>query len=348
MTTDLRRRNGGFTLVELMIALVLGLIVVGGSLALFVTQRVTNRMSGQMSDVQAEGRIAMDGMARDIRAAGDFGCWPVANPIDGRLNQMVFDVTKGGIKAYLNGTTLPAAGAADAPYGLDVVRAANPDANSGVLVVTGINGTLTRTSDDMADGTVDVVVKTPLEPFKAHDIAVVTDCVNWAKFQVTDVLAGSADKVNLKHAGGALSGVWGQGNQDGNIGAKFRKDSSVGRLDSVWWFIGTVNNQKGLYRLSARDGAPALVSARIYAMQLTYDLDTNDDAIADDLDNKASDVGLTDWPKVRSVSLQMLVQSEKTADAGGKVSVTEFAGVTVPTDKYLYLPLQMNVAVRNQ
>ena len=347
MTTDLQRRESGFTLVELMISLVLGLIVIGGSLAMFASQRVTTRLSGEMTDVQADGRLALDAMARDLRAAGDFGCWPVANPIDGRLNSMVFDVTKGGIVGY-TAATLALANSSTAPNGVDAVKAV-ADGVSAAVALTGVNGTLTNLSADMAGESDGLSVKTPVEPFKANDVAVITDCINWAKFQVTDVAAGAADSVKLLHAGGVLP-AYGGGNKDGNLGASFRKDSTVGRLDTVWWFIGTVDKQKGLYRLSARDGAPVLVSKRIYAIDLAYDIDVNDDGVvaAADTGKKASDLLAADWPRVRSVNIQMLLQSEKTADAGGKVAVTSFAGVTVPTDKRVYLPLQMNVALRNQ
>ena len=216
------------------------------------------------------------------------------------------------------------------------------------MAFTGVNGTLTNLAADMAGESDFLLVKKPVEAFKANDVAVVTDCINWAKFQVTDATAGTAaETVKLAHAGGALS-AYGGGNKDGNLGAVFRKDSTVGRLDTVWWFIGSIDGTKGLYRLSARDEVPVLVSRRIYAMQLTYDIDSNDDLIIDATGKGASELATTDWPRVRSLNIQMLVQSEKTAEGGGKTSVTSFAGVTVPSDKHLYLPLQMNVALRNQ
>ncbi len=343
--TDRRRQVAGFTLVELMIALVLGLIVIGGSLALFVSQRVTSKMSGQMVDIQAEGRIALDALARDLRAAGDFGCWPVSNPIDGRLNKMVFDVYKGGLRGFDNGTAVQAAANSLNLYGLADVKAASPD-DSSVVMLTGIAGSLTSTATDMTSEHDDLVVKAPVQDFKANDVAVVTDCVNWVKFQVTDVTAGSAaDTVNLAHEG-HTSTAWGGGNQFSALGASFRKDSTVGRLDSVWWFIGTVGQKKGLYRFSPRDGTPILVSDKILGMQVVYDVDSNADGVADALGKKASEV--TDWTQVRSASVQMLLRSSATVSGGGSTTVTSFAGVTVPSDNHVYMPLQMAVALRNQ
>jgi type IV pilus assembly protein PilW len=337
-------RQTGFTIIELMIALVLGLIVIGGSLALFASQRATSGLSAQMSDVQAEGRVALDALARDFRAGGDFGCWPVSTPIDGRMNQTVFNEYAGGVVGYDAGSGLPAT--STTLYGLSTVRAALPS-DSSVVILTGVNGTLTQLAQDMTTQADNLVVTTPKTAFAAHDVAVVTDCITWAKFQVTDVTAASSTTTSLAHTGGVLSDVWGQGNVDGNLGAVFKKDSTVGRLDSVWWYVGASG---GLYRMSARDGAPVLVSKRVYAMKITYDVDSDSNGViaSSERGKTASSLASTDWPKVRGATIQLLMRSEKIADSGVPSTYTTFAGVTIPSDKHVYLPLQVSVALRNQ
>ncbi len=345
MTNNLSGRQGGFSLVELMIALVLGLMVVGGSLAVFAGQRATTRLSGEMSDVQADGRVALDALSRDARAAGDFGCWPVANPIDGRLNAMAYDVKKGGIRGYTTGAngTL----AASDLVGAELVRNASPE--QGVVAFTGIFGALSTMALDMANESAVVTVARSADSFKVGDVAVVTDCINWAKFQVTSVVPDSQDptRVNLAHAGGAMS-VYGGGNKSGALGAAFKRDSTVGSLDTVWWFIGTIDGVRGLYRLSGRGGSPVLVSSKVHAMQLSFNVDADGNAVIDKKAVAAADVKEAEWPAVLSLSAQLLMRSDKPANAGSKLEVQEFAGVKVPADRHLYLPLQVNVALRNQ
>lgn len=364
--TESRRSQTGFTIVELMISLVLGLIVVGGSLALFMTQRVTSKMAGQMVDVQAEGRVALDALARDLRSAGDFGCWPVSNPIDARLNQMVFDVYQGGIRGFDSGSALgsntaassatsasassaasssASSSSASSLYGVASVRAASPE-DSSVLALTGVFGTVTTTAADMGSETGAVVVKTPVQPLKANDVLLITDCVNWVKFQVTAATPGdTAGTLSLTHEAG-VTNAWGRGNQNGALGASFKKDSTVGRLDTIWWFIGTVNEKRGLYRLSPRDGVAVLVSDKVQALELRYDVDSNSDGVADQLDRSAADV--SDWTQVRSASIRMLMRSDSMVSGSNGTTVTSFAGQSVPADKHLYMPLQMTVALRNQ
>jgi prepilin-type N-terminal cleavage/methylation domain-containing protein len=60
-------RQTGFTLVELMIALVLGLIVAGGIMSVFVQGRQSYRVDEQIARMQDEARFALDELSRDIR-----------------------------------------------------------------------------------------------------------------------------------------------------------------------------------------------------------------------------------------------------------------------------------------
>lgn len=64
------RRQRGLTLLELMVALVLGLLVSGGIVALFSATSQTNRVQAALSRVQENGRFAMGRMEADLRMAG--------------------------------------------------------------------------------------------------------------------------------------------------------------------------------------------------------------------------------------------------------------------------------------
>ncbi len=64
----------GVTLIELMVALVLGLVVSGAALALFMTNRQTYVASENMDRIQEASRIAFELMARDLREADGNPC----------------------------------------------------------------------------------------------------------------------------------------------------------------------------------------------------------------------------------------------------------------------------------
>lgn len=67
-------RMAGVTLIELMIALVLGLLVSAAALGVFSSNRETFRSTENMSRLQENARVAFELMSRDIREAGGIPC----------------------------------------------------------------------------------------------------------------------------------------------------------------------------------------------------------------------------------------------------------------------------------
>ncbi|XOF32946.1 MAG: prepilin-type N-terminal cleavage/methylation domain-containing protein [Candidatus Electrothrix sp. YB6] len=62
--------NGGFTLVELMVAMVISGLVIAGIIGVYTIQQRSYTVQEQVSELQQKGRSALDFMARDIRMAG--------------------------------------------------------------------------------------------------------------------------------------------------------------------------------------------------------------------------------------------------------------------------------------
>lgn len=74
MVNSISSRNGqrseaGFTLVELMIGMLLGLILTGGVITLFVQSRQSFQVDENVARMQSQARFALDELARDIRMA---------------------------------------------------------------------------------------------------------------------------------------------------------------------------------------------------------------------------------------------------------------------------------------
>ena len=61
-------------MIEMMIALVLGILVVGGVVAVFLANRQSYETNQGLAQIQDEARTAFTLMARDIRQAGLTGC----------------------------------------------------------------------------------------------------------------------------------------------------------------------------------------------------------------------------------------------------------------------------------
>ncbi|WFM70965.1 prepilin-type N-terminal cleavage/methylation domain-containing protein [Halomonas sp. CKK8] len=79
------KSNGGFSLVELMVAMVIGLIIILGAGQLFLTAFQTNRQVETLSEKQAAVNFAVEVLMRDIRRADWSSVAPessVSSPVD--------------------------------------------------------------------------------------------------------------------------------------------------------------------------------------------------------------------------------------------------------------------------
>ncbi|MGY0650512.1 PilW family protein [Luteimonas sp. A537] len=139
------RRQGGATLIELMIALLLGLVVVAAASGLFLTNKRVYASTETLNRIQENSRVSFEIMSRDIREAGGNPC--------GANSTIVNQLTTGdnawweqygdGIRGYEAGTTAPGTARVSGTDAIDIHLGAggnisvithdNPSAN---LIVT--------------------------------------------------------------------------------------------------------------------------------------------------------------------------------------------------------------------
>ena len=216
--TGLRlKRVAGFSLIELMLALTLGVVMTAGIVQLFVgNQRTFTVLNGQ-SRLQENGRFSLEFISRAARTAGYFGCAPeinkVANNLNGTWNQIFeFDVTT-PVEGFegSDGTFSPAL--TTLPRTIGGVSANVYIAGNGIDTTTILPGTdvlvlrhvrvpgvnLAETLQPTGDPV--VVATGGVSPFAQNDIVLVSDCEQGALFRVTGV-AVAADEATLSHAVG--------------------------------------------------------------------------------------------------------------------------------------------------
>ena len=68
------RRMSGMSLIELMVAMVLGLVVLGAAFAVFMSNQATFRANEDINRMQENARVAFEMISRDIRAGGGSAC----------------------------------------------------------------------------------------------------------------------------------------------------------------------------------------------------------------------------------------------------------------------------------
>jgi len=230
MRTNLapRRKAQGFTLVELMIALVIGLLVVAAAGSLFLSNRRVYASTESVNRIQENQRTAFEMMARDIREAG-------GNPCSRNLVNMLDTSKPSGSywTGWMQGVTGTdgGAGADDLTLSLAngssiaVTSADNPSANIGVSSVGSI---------------------------QPNDIVMVCNAEVASIFQVTQI--DSSGGISLQHNSGS-------GNP-GNLQKPFQVDQTTydsnpsGNAAGYCFLPGTPANSNCLNKPS---GSPAQV-----------------------------------------------------------------------------------------
>jgi type IV pilus assembly protein PilW len=170
-----RRKQSGISLIEILIAMMLGLVLTGGIMQMFSSSRQTNRVHEATARMQENGRMALEVISRDVRMADFWGCASDITNIVNNLNSAgtgFIDFTAGGL-----GGTEGASGAPDtlilrggSSSGLGLEPPYGPQASANIKV---------SADNDLEHG----------------DIIFVSDCTNGDIFQVTNANPGSTGTV---------------------------------------------------------------------------------------------------------------------------------------------------------
>src|SRR5262249_8867178 len=68
------KQQHGFSLVELMVSVTIGLILLAGVLSIFYSSKLAYLANEKTSRLQESGRAALDFLVHDVRSAGYMGC----------------------------------------------------------------------------------------------------------------------------------------------------------------------------------------------------------------------------------------------------------------------------------
>lgn len=323
-----RRRAAGFSLVELILALALGLIVVTGIVQLFVGNSQTYNILNGQARMQESARFALDFITRAARRAGYFGCahsegnlvWALTGGAVANSNLVPeFDVTRAvaGFDDVANQAqvaTLPTTtdNRMIAGNGIDTA-AIRPGTD--VLVVRSLEVPGWRLTDELfPTGNPQISNQTEIA---ANDIVMVANCEQAAVFRVTATPAAGANSVELQHATGGGGRFENATVNLSSIGRTYQEDAVVGRIESAFFFIaeGAGQDRDGnapsaLWQ-KVGSAAPRELVQGVEDLQVLYGVDTtltdgvanaNEYVLAGDLDpNDANVVSLRVSVTVNSV-----------------------------------------------
>ena len=284
-------RQIGISLVEVLVALVISLFLLGGIVQVYTGNQATFKFTNALAEIQENGRFALDSMSQDLRLANEWGCVPF-NPAD-----------TDNINDTLNGATVTG-------YNSNLHDFLDEEAIEGTNNA-GLNGSDTVTVRGGKPGQANV--ESPFYPAStarlttsnggrigADDIVLVTRC------GANDLLIpAEADILRVT----AATSINGDTQTDltfaGNKSQLFQNDASVIELQTVTYSIANgASGEPALFRTEF--GTAVELVEGVEDMQILYGIDNDSDGFPNQY---VSSNNVPDFEDVVAVRIMLLVRS---------------------------------------
>ncbi len=344
---DMTRRQQGFSLVELMVAMGLSLVLLAGALSILYSSKMANAENERIARVQESGRTVVELILRDARAAGFIGC---SRPIDpgyfwnglvnptGLLWRM--NVPMQGYEAGASAwtPTLPAE-VVGATAGSDVLVLRT--AREGMPVFR-LNAPLLNPTSPLS------VSRAANETVPSNTTMVVGDCSGASAFNVSAFTPGSATTATLDHAANATEGR----NVNTSVGRSYKSGALVTPVDTVIYYVAAGENGPALWRrvgMGVNVQTLALVEG-VENLQIQYGVDTNGDQLADAYQTANTVDAANRWDSVVSLSISVLIRSETETnfERDNRTFNLQDTTFTAPNDRRQRSVFTTTVTLRNR
>lgn len=335
------RAQAGFSLVELMVSMSIGLVSILAVSAVLLSSSNIYRVSDNRARMQESARFGITEMERDVRMAGYMGCFNI-DMFPSRYTNLAKDAANyennyrmwvGGYEAGSGSGWTPGI---DAKVGSG---GAAPIAGNDVLVVRLPAGPTVPVVGTMPSSAAPIQVA-GVKGFRVGGLAIVSDCRYANVFAVTQI---PADK-KIVHAANRNTAAQLTRVFSGAAGA------TVTPLTTVAYYVGAASDgvagNRSLYRQDHLD-VPEELADGVEQMQLEYGIDT--DATVDGITNKFVTADKVGGASVTAVKVSLLLKSpldkitlkEQVYNFDGKVDVKA-------PDRRLYTPYTTTIALRNR
>jgi len=326
----------GISLVEVLVALVISLFLLGGIIQVYLGNKTSYAFSNSISRIQENGRFAMDMMAQDLRMAGFFGC---AIPDQEDEGTIVNNLNPAGIGYNTDLHDFLAE---------NLIEGSENDGLNGSDSITlrGAEPGNLSVQPPYSSTSANIKVSEPHD-LEGGDIIMISNCRGADILQISNINASNG---TLGHNTGAgiEPGNYNPDNCKGGnahcLSQTYGADASVFRFRSVSYSIAIgQSGEPALWR--SDNGVNAELIEGIEQMQVLYGVDTTDD---DHPNQYMISTNVVDWNDVMSIRLMLLVRS--VADSVVEAPQTlNYNGVTATAADYrLRQVFTTTIALRNR
>lgn len=334
--TGNRLKQAGLSLIELMVALVLGLVISAAIIQVFLTSKNVYRMQDAMARIQENGRFAVDYISRDLRMAGYMGCGNLdripVNVIADTPANWVFDPSN-----FLAGQNdVAATNVLGAKPGTDAIQMRRAAGES--IRLTG-NLSVSNANIQLVDNR---------HGFKKDDTLMISDCVAADVFNVVNnpQTNNTDKKVTIAHSSGS--------NTNNRLSKLYGSDAEVMAYEKITYYVApslanpTADALWMLVEGTSTGGAPVELVEGVENLQFEFGVDTSGNR---NLNDYRTANNVTDWSRVISVRFSLLMagpNDNTIASSGDFAQSIQYNGAAVASDGTLRDVFESVVAVRNR
>ena len=305
MTIHKFSHSKGLSLIELMIAMVIGLLLLTGTASMFISNKRIYKEQDEMGRIQENARFAMQMLIEDIRMAGYAGCSEDIDEITNHLNDLSanpslqFSNAVEGVNEADSGTP---ANSQWQPSNSEEGVSAMVDGTDAISIRY-VDPSGIRLSEAMPKVSAELKVTTTGD-LAIGDIVALSDCDAADIFQLTQVQVSSS---HLQHNAGKGGGLPSPGNLTKPLSKKYGEGAEIVRFISRRYYIGTgTNGSPSLFRMENGGTAVELIEG-VENMEILYGEDTlNNDTIPDTYVHAGS---VSNWDNVVSVRVSLLFRT---------------------------------------
>lgn len=345
----------GFSIVELMIAMVLGLVLMAGVIQVFITSKQTFNLNEEMNWIQENARYSAGFLAEDLRMAGYYGCASrassIANVLNNPSSSWVTDFSKGVFGYDGNASSFPSSTFSQ-PSITNFSPATFPKSDVFTVHKADFDNAFQVTGHNANSAVIDVQ---GTHAFGQGTILIVSDCNHTAIFQTT---GNQTNKVNHNKGNSVSPGNCTKGLglpvvcSANGTGYTYKDDAFIMQAIGHAYFVAAASNGvPSLFRRTLQSGGTTTVDQELVQgvenLQVMYGVDSDDDGIPNRY-LRADQVASADWAtRVISVQLTMLLRSmTELASAPQQIS---YLGVSyTPNDRFVRRVFSTTVKLRNR
>lgn len=296
-------KSRGFGLIELMVAITIGLFLLGGIGYVYLGSRQTFRTQDDFSRIQENVRYAMDQIGLDVRMAGYSGCVNLSS-IDPK-NPSAFPVNVIASAAPVVGLTEAMRGYDGSSWAAQGTQPANWVSGTGVFVVTRADSTGVNVTEKMNVTNANIKINGNPAGIVPEQALLVSDCVSADLFRASGV-SSSGGEITIPHAISNCSNIGMACNTGVNLSKTYGTDAEVFTLLNTTYFIGTnTAGNPSLYRRQQFGAAEELVE-NVENIVMRFGIDTNMDFV---VDSYVSPGAVTNWRQVLTARISLVFRS---------------------------------------